>query len=513
MKQIIYTTILACFLHGSLFSQVITRRGDSEWIEKQGVIRAKKQIAKFSVPRDIIESKINSLKSNKDINNIIGIEVDVEVDILKMGIIEKVNDTLEILAFEIESANAPFIALIFDNFLIPKGDEMYIYNRKKNILMGPFTDKNNPDGGSYATDIIEDNNLTIEYHRHKKNNSVREHISVSKILHGLNTRLLDNAVEASVTDNDCLVDVNCQEGIGWTDQKNGTCFILKLGDASNPNTSGSPWASAVLINNATNNGIPYIFTAWHNTQGTGSNLSLWIFRFKYWKITCGGAVNTTTISYCGGQMLEEWENDGINNDVSLIKMLETPSNTDGLYYCGWNRSTNTPSSSVLISHPQGGNHLMKISKSNAVSSVGLWWRSDWYVGGATGGSSGGPLFDGNKRIIGAHHGRYTTDCDADALAGKLSFSWNTAGKGGNTIGKWLDPNNLNMTVLDGSYSYCPTTNFTNQIVTTNTSVTSCNINVSNVTVQGGAKLILDATNETTINAGFEVLLGSELEIK
>jgi subtilisin family serine protease len=57
-------------------------------------------------------------------------------------------------------------------------------------------------------------------------------------------------------------------------------------------------------------------------------------------------------------------------------------------------------------------------------------------------------------------------------------------------------------------------NFTNQIVTTNTTVTSCgNINVQNVKVQNGAKLILDAAGEVNIISDFEVALGSEFEIK
>ncbi|MDP3445853.1 MAG: peptidase S8, partial [Ignavibacteria bacterium] len=60
---------------------------------------------------------------------------------------------------------------------------------------------------------------------------------------------------------------------------------------------------------------------------------------------------------------------------------------------------------------------------------------------------------------------------------------------------------------------CPTYNMKNSTVTINTSVIECNINVQNVTVQNGAKLTLDATNETIINGLFEVKLGSELEIK
>ena len=63
---------------------------------------------------------------------------------------------------------------------------------------------------------------------------------------------------------------------------------------------------------------------------------------------------------------------------------------------------------------------------------------------------------------------------------------------------------------------CPTPviNFFNQIVTTNTTVTNnCgDINVQNVTVKNGAKLILDAAGEVNIISDFEVELGSEFEI-
>lgn len=66
------------------------------------------------------------------------------------------------------------------------------------------------------------------------------------------------------------------------------------------------------------------------------------------------------------------------------------------------------------------------------------------------------------------------------------------------------------------YSECstPTFNFINQIVTTNTTITGCgDINVQNVKVQNGAKLILDAAGVVNIISDFEVVLGSEFEIK
>ncbi len=58
------------------------------------------------------------------------------------------------------------------------------------------------------------------------------------------------------------------------------------------------------------------------------------------------------------------------------------------------------------------------------------------------------------------------------------------------------------------------TYFTNRTVTSNTTVTSLgDINVQNVKVQNGVKLILDATCTVNIISDFETPLGSELEIK
>lgn len=60
---------------------------------------------------------------------------------------------------------------------------------------------------------------------------------------------------------------------------------------------------------------------------------------------------------------------------------------------------------------------------------------------------------------------------------------------------------------------CETVSFTNQTVTSSRSVSGCNVNVQNVTVQNGAKLSIDAEKETVLNGSFEVQLGSQLEIQ
>jgi len=65
---------------------------------------------------------------------------------------------------------------------------------------------------------------------------------------------------------------------------------------------------------------------------------------------------------------------------------------------------------------------------------------------------------------------------------------------------------------------CPTfgtliINLEDEIISTNRTESACSINVKNVQVENGAKLILNTENRTTILKNFKVELGSELEIK
>jgi hypothetical protein len=153
-----------------------------------------------------------------------------------------------------------------------------------------------------------------------------------------------------------------------------------------------------------------------------------------------------------------------------------------------------------------------------------FWKINWMATAhghsvAEGGSSGSPLFNNNHRVIGQLYGYASCpspNCrnpSADiANYGKFSVSWDNNTNPKRRLQDWLDPNNTGVTVLDGSCSI--PVNFTNQIVTTDTTVTSdCDINVQNVKVQNGATLTLEAAGRVNIISGFEVELGSKFEIK
>jgi subtilisin family serine protease len=60
---------------------------------------------------------------------------------------------------------------------------------------------------------------------------------------------------------------------------------------------------------------------------------------------------------------------------------------------------------------------------------------------------------------------------------------------------------------------CPTVSYTSRTVTSNTTVTGCNIIIQDVNVQNGAKLTVNADKNVTINGAFEVQLGSSLDVQ
>ncbi len=115
----------------------------------------------------------------------------------------------------------------------------------------------------------------------------------------------------------------------------------------------------------------------------------------------------------------------------------------------------------------------------------------------------------------------TTGCPFPGRSGKTEFSdsstpqaftWTDLEGIGKAIINITE--NANHTISFDVFCSTPVVNFTNQIVTANTMVTNhCgDINVQNVKVQNGAKLILDVADKVNIISGFEVNSGSEFEI-
>jgi hypothetical protein len=75
-----------------------------------------------------------------------------------------------------------------------------------------------------------------------------------------------------------------------------------------------------------------------------------------------------------------------------------------------------------------------------------------FDGGTAGGSSGSPIFDNNKRIVGQLTGGSGGDCgNGTDYYGKFSKSWNNSGSSSGNLKAWLDPGNTSVNTLNGTY--------------------------------------------------------------
>ena len=218
-----------------------------------------------------------------------------------------------------------------------------------------------------------------------------------------------------------------------------------------------------LLNNVKEDETPYFLTANHciSTESVTKTLVTY-FNFENSTCTSDDAVKTQTIS-CATFL-----SGNNHSDFSLLLLDEYPPDEYNPFYAGWDARGNNSSSGVCINHPVGEPKCIAIDSLPIISypdkvkwSYGVsttfpdtHWRVQFDQGYPESGSSGGPLFDQNKRIIWQLHGGY----NSVMLFGKFSLSWDFKPSNSEQLAHWLDPDNTTKT-MDGIWKLRPKSNF------------------------------------------------------
>jgi len=469
--------------------------------------------------KTLLQEDEKAKKENEQIPFRFGYTIDVDIDIKKEGVQQQMPNGDKLWLLKIHSPDAFSINLIFNRFNLGKDSKFFIYNEDKTMILGAYTPKvSNNSYNEFATDLVQGNAIVLEYYEPKSSNDGV--INISKIIHGYVNTFYSNGLGTSAS---CNIDIMCALGMNWFNERHAVTMILV--------DNNTALCSGCLVNNTQQNYTPYILTARHcyfqnngNTQTTSPATT--IFRFKYWKPNCSSGNPSNWVSITGATLLAH----NAPTDFVLLQLNTTPPANWNLFYAGWERTT-TPAQNVTgIHHPKGD--AMKIShdqhpvfaQNHPIQGHALsTWRVQHFEEGTTQpGSSGSPLFNQNRRIVGqvsTGPNCYDNTCACNnryANYGRFDMSWTGGGTNSTRLSNWLDPNNTGVASLNGTrIPLCtsPIINFINQIVNINQTVTGCFINVQNVKVTNNKKLILDAIEETTITKDFEVPIGSELEIK
>jgi hypothetical protein len=349
---------------------------------------------------------------------------------------------------EINCENALTVNLTFANTEIPTGNELFVFNKEKDFILGKFTASHLYEG-QLGTELIPGNTAILEYYV-KKGNQLGN-VELSIVTHGYRTAS-EFTQKAFGSSGACNRNVNCPEGAAWTFERNSAVMLV---------SGSSGFCSGALVNNTLNDGKPYVLTADH----CYSNPATWIFRFNWQSPDCTNPASAPTFQSLSGAVLRSR---ATASDFCLVEITGgLQGNTVPIayspYFSGWDNSGNTPTSGIGIHHPAGDIKKISFENNPLISTTfgscpanSHWGVTTWDSGVTEGGSSGSPLFDQNHRIIGQLHGGASA-CGASSLSdeyGKVSVSWEPAGSTSATQLKyWLDPANSGVQFIDG---YDPT---------------------------------------------------------
>jgi len=467
---ILISTLL--FNSNTLFAQV-SEGGIPPSFEYQTMLRSAKSVT--SVPinfyiEDLRETDAWKAREATPLRVSKLIPVDYTMD--NSGYFTVLPDGTTIWRLHLKAKDAVAIMLYYNDFYIPEGGRLFIYSPDQSQLLGAYTHRTNPSGGLFATEFIGGDELILEYAVSETSKN-EPRISINDIGYGYNTaalRTFCGVTTRANTAGPCEVNINCEEGAAWQNEKKSVCHTIQRVAGNGYQCTGS------LVNNTAEDLQPLILTAFHcafgetfTIQATESDLKQWVFYFNKEREGCSNSsLSSVTRSMIGCTMLA---NTGLTggSDGLLLLLNDTIPDRYDVFYNGWDRSGGNALSGVGIHHPDGD--FKKISTFDEPSRTATYSDSNIKCdnfahhnviftatpnghGVTEGGSSGSPLYNENKLVIGTLTGG-SSSCTllrGINLYGKLSYHWDKYNKSDLTrMDVWLDPLNKGVKTLPGCF--------------------------------------------------------------
>jgi hypothetical protein len=416
-----------------------------------------------------IDFDVNQLLAEDDVAEAAGIPhrcatiIPVSLTIENSGNWSTLPDGQRIWNLEIYAPKALAILLYYDKFIIPEGGKLFIYNPDHSQVIGAYTHKTNSKKAEFATEFVNGDRTILEYvaPHSLPEKTVLPQIEISGIAYGYNHLRVPagNGLWRTRWDSDaCMINVNCPEGDDWQEQKKGVARIVT--PITNNRVS---LCSGTLINNTSGDFDPLFLSAYHCFDDmSASTLNRTIYYFNYEYPDCE---NLNTDPFCptmtGAQMLVALDIDG-ESDGALLRLNDVIPGTYDVYFNGWDRRNIPPQSGVNIHHP--GGDVKKISTFTSAATSLTWNGTErgaplahWNVffsktesgyGVTQGGSSGSPLFNERKLVVGTLTGGSSSCDDPEGynIYGKLSYHWN---QGLQRMAEYLDPDERGLEYLEG----------------------------------------------------------------
>ncbi|HEX5170405.1 MAG TPA: hypothetical protein VFW11_14610 [Cyclobacteriaceae bacterium] len=381
IKLSIYSGLFILWISFQLNAQVKTDFNNTERITLSGKFNKRYQQLKSSI---IPARDIQSLLRRDSLDDLtpepkpyrIAEPISADIDVVKNAAWIQ-DESYAYGKYTIYAQGAKSISVNFDQFKLPKGTELYIYNKEGEMISGPVSELETNEENTWGTWVYKGDELTLDFRVPlQATDSLSLHID--NVAYGYKD-IYRTEVGGFGDSSPCNVNVLCPLGNGWGEETNSVALIL--------NSNGSAMCSGALINNTCNLNIPYFLTANHCFT-SNSNVGGWRFTFQAWSPTCSPTQNANGITFFGSTLRAR----NAGSDFCLVELNQAIGSSSGLTYAGWSRNTNGIQQTTIIHHPAGD--VMKISRDNQPPVFDNFqnaqvWRLVLDQGATNGGSSGG----------------------------------------------------------------------------------------------------------------------------
>lgn len=385
-------------------------------------------------------------------------------------------DNRKVWRVGIRSRNAYSVNILFSKFRLPEGAKVFVYNSDQSEVLGSFTHENNSELNLLPVQPIAGDEIIVEY-QEPLDAPFKGEIEIGEVNHDF--RGIFRATEPRDPSQSCHPDIVCYP----EDIQPGSGVVALI-------INGTTYCTGSLVNNTTGDGTPYLLTATHciNRDYDPSFLANRRYNmvagtivafFSYQSPVCGHEIRgplQMTMASADSVLISE------RYDISLLRFKQVPPKEYQPYYLGWNVSASPQPPFHGLHHPNGG--VKKVAVENDPLVIGSfdnpkynmepnghWAVRGWDVAATEEGSSGSPLLDNGKRILGALTGG-VSECSSPKgpdLYSSLYKAWNVTGSLGNpnSLKSYLDPVNSQVQQIDGfnPYKNQPYTRSSNYSVT------------------------------------------------
>ena len=344
---------------------------------------------------------------------------------------------------------------IFSKYDIPEGAELFIYTPDRSYTIGSFNLENTNENGGFYSQALPGDEFVVEYYEPAQV-AGQGTLEISQVAHGYkpfldfrnnkNDKILDNSSGS------CEINVACSIGSNWNDQKRAVVLMYMV------NGGYGYMCTGTMMNNTANNKTNYMLSANHCISDFSSLTNVrFTFYFNAQTSSCNGTSGNSGQSLTGATKVANYA----NSDFLLMRLNSSIPASYNVYYAGWSHSTSSLVG-CCIHHPSGDWKKISIPRNvqGMTGSNANFWYVSWKTGSSNqgcveGGSSGSPLFNANKLVVGQLQGG-PSDCQyvnySDYMCdmyGRFDKSWTGGGTNSTRLSNWLDPRNSGATTCQG----------------------------------------------------------------